>query len=77
MKTEEENLDNPQKPQLNIPAVSSSFSAEDMIKAFNAGGKHIYECEANGKDKKCYCRNDNDCNHRHYISAEEWLKNYR
>lgn len=77
MKIEEQNLDNPQKPQLNIPAVSGSFSAEDMIEAFKAGGKHIYECEANGKDKKCYCRNDNDCNHRHYISAEEWLKNYR
>lgn len=77
MKIEEQNLNEPQKPQLNIPAVSGSFSAEDMIKAFNAGGKHIYECEANGKDKKCYCRNDNDCNQRHYISAEEWLKNYR
>jgi len=77
MKLENKNIEQPLKPQLNIPDVSGSFSAEDMIKAFNAGGNHIYECEANGKDKKCYCRNDDDCCHRHYISAEEWLKNYR
>jgi hypothetical protein len=56
---------------------NDSFSTEDMINAFNSGGKHIYECEANGKDKKCYCKSDNDCNHRHYISAIAWLKNYR
>ena len=74
---EHENLNNQETAQLGIGAVSGSFSTEDMIRAFNAGGEHVYECEANGKDKKCYCRNDNDCSHRHYISAEEWLKNYR
>lgn len=58
-------------------AVSNRYTLQDMIDAYDAGGKHIYECVANGKDKKCYCKNDNDCNQRHYISAEEWLKNYR
>lgn len=71
------NLNGTKTPQLDVGTVSSNFSAEDMIKAFNAGGKYIYECEANGKDKKCYCKNDNDCNYRHYISAEEWVENYR
>lgn len=50
------------------------FSLEDMIKAFNTGKKHIYKCEANGKDKKCYCRNDNDCNQRSYMTAEEYVQ---
>ena len=72
-----ENLNTEETANSDLGAVNGSFSSEDMIKAFNAGGKHIYECEANGKDKKCYCKNDNDCNQRHYISAEEWMKNYR
>ena len=73
---ENENLNETKNLALNKTDVSGSFTAEDMVKAFNAGGKHIYECEANGQDKKCYCRHDNDCNHRHYISPEEWVKNY-
>lgn len=55
-------------------AQSKQFSLEDMIKAFNAGRRCIYECEANGKNKKCYCRNDDDCNQRHYITAEEYVQ---
>ena len=74
---EKETLINHETANSVLGAVSGSFSSEDMIKAFNAGSKHIYECEANGKDKKCYCKNDSDCNQRHYISAEEWVKNYR
>lgn len=77
MKKEKNNIEQENTKALSKTNVSGSFSAEDMIKAFNVGGKHIYECEANGKDKKCYCKSDNDCNRRHYISAEEWVKNYR
>jgi hypothetical protein len=37
MKLEEQNLNEPQKPQLNIGAVSGSFTYEDLQQAFNAG----------------------------------------
>jgi len=77
MSKENKTSDKPKNGNDFIADVSGSFSTEDMIKAFNCGSKNVYECEANGKDKKCYCKNDNDCNHRHYIGAEEWLKNYR
>jgi len=50
------------------------YSLEDMKKAFEEGSKHKYVCEANGKDKKCYCRNDNECNLRHYMTAEEFIQ---
>ena len=53
---------------------SKTFSEEDIKKAFEAGSKNIYECESNSTDKKCYCKNDDDCQHRYYINSEDYLQ---
>lgn len=50
------------------------FTIEDMEKAYNSGSKRTYICEADGKDKKCYCKSDDDCDHRHYLKFEDYIK---
>lgn len=50
------------------------FTVDDMRNAFNAGSKRTYICEADGKDKKCYCKSDDDCDHRYYLEFEDYIK---
>jgi len=50
------------------------FSLADMKQAFETGEKHKYECYADSKERKCYCRNDDDCTWRKYQTFEDWIK---
>lgn len=53
---------------------SELFSLAEMKQAFEAGEKHKYECYADSKERKCYCRNDDDCTWRKYQTFEDWIK---
>lgn len=62
---------------LDIPVVSQRselFSLAEMKQAFEAGEEHKYECYADSKERKCYCRNDDDCTWRKYLTFEDWIK---
>ena len=62
---------------LGIAVVSQQrelFSLADMKQAFEAGEQHKYSCYADGKERKCYCRKDDDCSWRKYQTFEDWFK---
>lgn len=63
--------------QNQVAASAKKWSDEDMRTAFEAGSNDTYECEANGKDKLCYCRNDNECSHRKYLTADKYLESLK
>lgn len=50
------------------------FTIDDMENAYKAGSKRTYICEADGKDKKCYCKSDDDCDYRYYLKFEDYIK---
>ena len=56
---------------------SEQFSLADMKNAFEAGESQEYKCIADGKERKCHCRNDNDCSWREYVDFESWIKSQR
>ena len=47
---------------------------EQIEKAYKEGGHHRHVCEANGIDKKCYCRNGNECNFARYITEDDYYQ---
>ena len=51
MKLKEQNLDNPQKPQLNIPAVSGSLLVSELEEFFYEMGEdwHLWDEEEKGQ----------------------------
>lgn len=68
MKIEEQNLDNPQKPQLNIPVVSGSLLSDDEIR--EAADEWVFEI--NGMK---WSNNDNSAgdNFGSFIAGAKWV----
>jgi hypothetical protein len=50
------------------------FTINDVKKVIELAQSESFTCEANGEDKKCYCRNSVHCQYKHFISDDEIIQ---
>jgi len=53
------------------PIDLNAYTEKDIRKALDLARGNDFICLADGKDKLCHCRKDNECQHRHYKTNEE------
>jgi len=53
------------------PIDLNAYTEKDISKALDLARGNDFICLADGKEKLCHCRKDNECQHRHYKTNEE------